>query len=135
SDPVVDLSLTQTFSEKQQLSLIYSRQNNVSVQYSRETYVADIIGLNFTQFIGEKRKWEAAVSGTYSMYEYQQTGGAANVTNTQYDSFQGPVSLAYHLKRWLTASLGYAHEFVMGNSSSVIDYDVNRVTLRLAVGY
>src|SRR5262249_5478449 len=49
SDPVVDVSLTERFTDQTTLSLTYSRLNNVSVQYTRQSYTADLIGLQFSQ--------------------------------------------------------------------------------------
>ena len=44
--------------------------------------------------------------------------------------------MAYQIQRWLTANAGYEYEWVNGQSlSTAIDYNVNRVTLRLAIGY
>jgi hypothetical protein len=130
-DPVVDMALTQRFSEKQSLSLTYSRQSSVSVQYSRQTYTTDSMGLQFTQLLGPSRKWQVGLGGNYSMYSYDQSGANA----VQYDYVRASVSLAYRIQRWLTTSLGYDFERVIGDNRAVIDYDVNRVTLRLAIGY
>jgi Putative beta-barrel porin 2 len=133
SAPVVDLALAQQFSETQSLSLTYSRQNNVSVQYSRENYTVDMIGLEFTQLMGPSRKWRATLGASYGMYGYEQAGSSAN--SVQYDYLRASANLAYQIQRWLTASIGYDFERVSGNSTAVIDYDVNRVTLRVAIGY
>jgi hypothetical protein len=133
SDPVVDLALTQQFSEKRALTLTYSRQENVSIQYSRETYTADVIGLQFTQLLGTSRKWQVGANVSYTLFGYQVVG--TSNTSTEYDYFRGSLSLAYQLQRWMTASLGYEYEQVIGNTQSAIDYTVNRVSLRLAIGF
>ncbi len=131
--PVVDLSLSQMFSEKQLLALTYSRMSTVSVQYNRQTYTADSVGVRFTQLLGGSRKWQVGVGATYSMYQYERT--PLSTVATEYDLFRGSVSLGYQVQRWLSAVVGYDFERVTGNSSGVIDYTVNRATLRLAIGY
>ena len=75
SEPVADLAITEQFSEKRGLSLTYSRQNNLSVQYSRQTYTADSVGLVFTQTLGPSRKWQATVSGNYTLYSVSAARG------------------------------------------------------------
>lgn len=133
SEPVVDISLSHLFSPKRMLSLTYSRLNTVSVQYSRQTYTADSIGVQLVQMLGTSRKWQASVSGNYILYQYEQTQGGSN--RTQYDYLRASINVAYYIQRWLTASAGYDFERVAGDSRGVIDYNVNRVTLRLAIGY
>jgi hypothetical protein len=133
SDPVVDLSLTQRFTEKTALSLTYSRQNNVSVQFSRQTYTADIVGLQFSQYFGPSRKWQATAAASYALYGYEVAGTTSSTV--RYDYFQGSLNLAYQIQKWLTANLAYNYDQVIGESQSQIDYTVNRVTLRLAIGF
>jgi polysaccharide biosynthesis protein VpsM len=133
SDPVVDLSLTQRFSEKQALTLSYSRQNNVSVSYSRQTYSADTFGAQFSQLLGSSRKWRATVGGSYNRYSYETVGGFNY--STEYDYWRAFGNVSYQIQRWMTAMIGYDHEQVAGDQRGVIDYDVNRVTLRLNFGF
>jgi hypothetical protein len=132
SEPVADIALTQRFTDKTSLTLSYSRQNNVSSQYTRETFTADVIGGTFSQVLGESRKWEATLGANYSHYSYELNGRSLGLN---YDYVRGSFSLAYHLQLWLTASLGYDFEQLTSKSPGTIDYTVNRVTLRLAVGY
>jgi hypothetical protein len=133
SDPVVDAGLIQKFSEKQWLSLSYTRLSNVSIQYSRQNYTTDTISLNFSQILGPSRKWRVNLGGSYALYAYEQTGTSSG--SVEYNYARASFSLGYQVQRWLTALVGYDFEHVMGDSSAVIDYDVNRVTLRLAIGY
>lgn len=133
SDPVVELSLAHVFTEKRMLSLNYSRLNAVSVQYSRQTYTADTVALQLVQLFGPSRKWRAMAGLGYYHYQYEE--GQGNLRATQYDYLRGTLNLAYQIQRWLTASCGYDFEQVSGDTTAVIDYTVNRVTLRLAIGY
>jgi hypothetical protein len=135
-DPVVDLALTQRFSEKQSASLTYSRLSNVSIQYTRQSYTADTVGVQFMQILAPSHKWRANLGGSYAMYQYEQAGGSTfSALQYSYDYVRASVSLAYQMQRWATASLGYDFDHVIGDSRAVVDYDVNRVTLRFAIGY
>lgn len=133
SDPVADLSLAYVFSPKRSLALTYSHQNFVSVQYSRQTYTADTVGLNFNQMLGTSGKWQATLGGSYSLYGYERGGGVSQ--SVDYNYIRASFSLAYKIQRWLTAICGYDFEKVMGDTGQVIEYDVNRVNLRLTVGF
>jgi hypothetical protein len=130
--PVVDASLVQRFSEKTALALSYARYNNVSVQFTRRPYTSDSFRVQFDQLLGENRKWQATVAGSYVMTEYESVRGIPAVS---YDYIRGSINLAYRIQLWLTANIGYDYESVKSDSRGVIDYDVNRVTLRMAIGY
>ena len=132
SQPVVDMSVTQRFTDKTALSLTYSRQNSVSSQYTRETFNADIIGLQLNQSLGPSRKWEASLGGSYYRYSYELGGQSLGLN---YDYIRGSFNLAYKVQLWLTASLGYDFERLTGSPGGTTDYTVNRVNLRLAVGF
>ncbi len=131
SQPVVDMSLTEHFTEKQALTLSYSHQNNVSLQFTRETFTADIVGLQFSQALGSRGKWTLTASPTYAHYGYDFRG--ATVAN--YDNIRGTLGLAYKIQLWLTASLAYDFERLTGSQNGTLDYTVNRVTFRMNVGF
>jgi len=48
-------------------------------------------------------------------------------------AYRAKAALTYNLQLWLSASLSY--EFEGYSSNAVIDYEVNRVTFRVAIGY
>ncbi len=132
TDPVVDLSLNYRFSPKTSISLAYARLNDVSVQFARQSYTADAVNGQITQAIGSAGKWQAALGGAYAMYQYETGGTAANL---QYDRYSAYFSLEYRIQLWLTARLGYSFDSIKYGTDKSADYDVNRVTLGLAVGY
>lgn len=131
SEPVVDISLVQKFSERTTLQLLYTRLNGVSSQYTRESYVADIVGLQLNQAFGSTGKWIAGAGANYYRYGYVLDGRSVG----DYDYIRGTLSLGYRIQRWLSANLGYDFERLTGNQEGAVDYTVNRVTLRLAIGY
>jgi hypothetical protein len=132
NSPIVNLSLNHRFSENTALTLSYSRLGNVSVQYGRRTYNADSMGVQLTQIFGASRKWQATVGGNYALYAYERSVLAPAV---EYDYLRASFNLAYRIQLWLTASLGYDFESVMSDARGVVDYNVSRVNLRLAIGY
>jgi hypothetical protein len=130
--PVVNISLQRRFSEKTALTLSYARLSNVSVQYGRRTYNADSLGVQLVQLLGASGKWQATAGGNYSFYAYERSDVARAV---EYDHLRASFNLAYRIQLWLTASVGYDYESVMSDARGVVDYDVNRVNLRFAIGY
>jgi hypothetical protein len=132
NSPIANAALTYRFSDNTRLTLGYSRLSNVSVQYGRRTYNADSLELRLAQALGSSRKWQATLSGNYSFYEYESSASASAL---EYDHLRASFNLAYRVQPWLTTSLQYDFESVMSEMRGVIDYDVNRVTLRVAIGF
>ena len=129
SSPVVEVSLDQKFSEKTSAALTYSRRNSVSVQVIRQAYTADAVTAQLTQVLSSNGKLVGSLSGSFENDGYEEVGGFSR-TDVAY---RARAALTYNLQLWLTASLSY--EFEGYRSNAVIDYDVNRVTLRVALGY
>lgn len=128
SAPVVNVSLSHRLSEKTSLSLDYSRLHDVSVQFAGDSYTANAVNAQWSQRLGSSGKWRASIGGGYSRFEYESG-------SSPYDRYTANFSLAYQVQLWLNASLGYSYdkiEYVAVGSSG---YDINRVTLGLAVGY
>lgn len=129
SSPVVEVSLDERFSEKTSASLTYSRRNSVSVQFLRQAYTADIVSLQLTQVLSPNGKLVGTVGGTFEYDNYEAVGNFARDDI----AYRAGASLIYNIQLWLSASLSY--EFEGYDSNVVIDYQVNRVTLKVAVGY
>lgn len=128
SAPVVNVSLNHRLSQKTSITLDYTRLNEVSIQFARESYTADVVSAQLSQMLGSNGKWRASLGGSYNRFEYE--GGS-----TPYNRYSANFNLAYQVQLWLSASLGYSYdriEYVAVGSSG---YDINRVTLGLAVGY
>ncbi|MEK7675322.1 MAG: outer membrane beta-barrel protein [Verrucomicrobiota bacterium] len=130
--PVVEASVTQRFSEKTSLALSYSRRGYVSVQFLKQSYTADMINLSLVQWVGTSGKLRATLGGAYDLYQYEKVGAFAERKD---DSYTAYLNLNYDLRLWLKANLGYHFESFRSDLPGVIDYDVNRVTLGLAIGY
>ena len=127
---VVAGTLDYRISEKSSASLNYVRRSNVSVQSGNASYIVDSVNFLIKQGIGSRGKWMATLNGSYDVYDYQGNVFAKR-TDTVYRIFAG---LDYSVQVWLTAGVGY--EFNKFNSTSGIsEYDVHRITVRLAIGY
>ena len=129
SSPVVEVSLDQKFSEKTSATLTYSRRNSVSVQVIRQAYTADAVAAQLTQVLSSNGKLVGTLGGVFENDDYEKVGSF--VRNDR--AYRAKAALTYNLQLWLSASLSY--EFEGYSSNAVIDYEVNRVTFRVAVGY
>jgi hypothetical protein len=129
--PIVNLNANYQFSPKTGVALSYSRRQDVSVQFVRQSFTADVLSAQLSQQLGASRKWTAGVGGSFGMYEY---GATAFAPQRGYDVYSGYFNLAYRIQVWLTANLGYNFTLVR-YQAGLGDYDVNRVSLRLTAGY
>lgn len=134
--PVVEMALTYRLSERTTTSLSYSRRNQPSVQSAGASYLTDDVRLELRQMLGATGKLWAIAGLGVGAYEYEvQQAGAREFTGRSDLVFRPSFRLEYRFQLWLRASLDYNHDRYRSSSPSVVDYDVNRVTLRLAIGY
>ncbi|MEW6156845.1 MAG: outer membrane beta-barrel protein [Verrucomicrobiota bacterium] len=134
SAPAFDTTLTYAYSDKTSFALTYSRRTGVSTQFGREASIRDLLSLQVSQQIGVTGKFVGTAGVSYQLTDYERVGATIN-RNDKW--FKGFASFNYRVYLWMTASLGYEYERFDTSlqSQGIIDYDVNRVTLRLAVGY
>ncbi len=132
TSPVVEAALTAGFTEKTSASLTYSRRDTLSVQYARQALTSDSVGLQFRQVFGAKGRLVATASGDYAVNDYGNQGYFSGRSD---EHFRLGGALTYHMKLWLRASLAYEYEKLISSDPRALDYDVNRVTLSLAIGY
>ena len=124
--------MTYQYSSKTALSLNYVRRQDVSIYFEQQPYTLDVISIQATQALGAKGKWKTTLGGYYGFYDYAQT---ADLPHRNYDVYSAYFNLAYQVQLWLTASLGYDRTSVLEGSAGATAYDVNRITLRLSIGY
>ena len=128
-DPVYSGDLSWAISEKSQLALTYRRSSSASAQ-SATAYTRDDVGLQFQQSLGTKRPWMLSAGATYGHNRYQ--GGALNA-DADYVGLN--FGVAYQIKLWLKTGLGYQYTKTSSDSKSLVDYEVNEVTLSASIGY
>ncbi len=132
NSPVVEVSLQETFTEKNRLNLTYSRRQQVSVQLARTSYVQDAIDISFAQILGQTGRFRAILQGGYDMLSYGSYGTAGQRNDY---SIRAGTSLVYEIRRWAAAGLSYNFDMYRSDLPAIIDYNVNRVTLSLAIGF
>ena len=130
--PVVEASVTHRFNEKSSTSLSYSRSSYASVQYSKYSYVRDGVDLRIDRMLGSTGRLTASASARLEFDSYDAT----DVRSARSDQRMiVNASLFYQLKLWMVAALNYEFERFASDNPGVVDYDVNRITVQLSVGY
>ena len=117
--------------EKSWAAFNYVRRSNVSVQSGNASYILDGVSVQFKQGIGSRGKWMATLLGGYAVYHYQGNVFASRVDN----AYRVSTGLDYLIQVWLTAGVSYEFNKFDSTYSGVSDYDVHRITVKLAVGY
>ena len=136
SSPVVDASVAYKFSEKTSTTLGYIRRSNVDLQSPGVNYDSDTVNWHVDQRFGNSDRLRAGLNIGYTRYSYGNSAAQfVGLRDRADDSLLAGLDVSYLIKVWLTASLGYDFESYSSSNNNVVDYTVNRVTLKLAVGY
>jgi hypothetical protein len=130
--PVVDVSLTERFTENMALSLAYARHQYVSVQFAAVGYTSDSVTLQWLQTIGNDNRLHLNAKLGYNGLDYQPNPSFSHRSDTL---INGDIQLTYDFKAWLRGTLAYNYERLRSDYPLIFDYDVNRVTLGVSVGY
>lgn len=130
--PVVDGNLSYRVSEKTLASIGYARSSYASIQFNRYSYVRDAATLSLSQMLGNSGRLMASVDAVLEFDTYDPTAARGNRSDQR---MQIGARLAYQIKLWMVASLNYEFERFSSDAQGLIDYDVNRVTVQLSVGY
>ncbi|HEY6229537.1 MAG TPA: outer membrane beta-barrel protein [Verrucomicrobiae bacterium] len=133
SAPVVEANITYLATERLTTSLTYSRRQHVSVQFVSSSYVLDAITASATQVLGAAGRLRLDLLASYAMYSFDPAPaypGGRSDTNWKVQA-----GASYFFQTWLSTRLEYSFEEFTSDFASVVDYDVNRVTLSLAIGY
>lgn len=133
--PVFEVGLNYTFSAKTSTSLNYSRRTRLSDQAPGTSVTADTVSLQLNQVIGTTGKLVGSLRVSYAFEDYERRIGT--FSDRQDNQFNVAANLTYHFQLWLRGILSYEFEKFETNlpSTSIVDYDVNRVTLAISVGY
>jgi hypothetical protein len=133
SAPVVEASVSYTPTDRLTATLKYSRRQQVSVQFVRSSYVLDSVSASLAEQIGSTRRLRLDLSTTYAMYSFDPA--AAYPAGRTDSNWSVKTGADYFFQTWLYTRLEYSFERFTSDFASVVDYDVNRVTLSLAIGY
>lgn len=132
-DPVVNASLSYRFSERLRGTLSYARSTSVSAQSPDSSYASDNVNLSLNRTLGPTGKIMVSGGGTLRISQYD--GGSVvygDRTDNQWTAF---LDVSYRFQPWLSTGLRYEYELFNSSSKAIIDYDVNRITLRLGIGF
>ncbi len=131
--PVVEADLTYNFSDRSRVNLGYNRRQFVSVQFVRSAYTADQVSLGVSQIIGSAGRLRLDGSILYQALEFDPSPG--NFASRSDSNWQLNAGASWYFETWLSTNLRYTFERYSSDLPSVVDYNVNRITLSLAVGY
>jgi len=129
---VVEASLTGRINDKTTALLSYSRRSSVSVQAASQSYASHTVTVGLDRVLSSDGKLLVRVGGSFQNDEYENSGTFGGRNDK---SFRGNLALIYNIQLWLSTSLVYEFEKYTTSEPSIIDYDVNRITLRVSVGY
>ena len=132
SSPVVEASLTGRINDKTTAVLSYSRHSSVSVQAASQSYASDVVTAGLDRVLSSDGKLVARLGGNFQNDVYGNLGTYAGRNDK---SYRANVALIYNIQLWLSTSVAYEFEKFVSTDRAVIDYNVNRVTVRVSVGY
>lgn len=130
--PVVEASISYQFTDRSNLGLTYNRRQNASVQFTRSIYTSDSVTLAARQILGSVGRLRLNAEVTYQNLDFEPSPSFSERHDT---NFSGLIAASWHFQTWLSTRLQYSYETYSSDLPSVVDYDANRVTLSLAVGY
>ena len=131
--PVVEVSLTEQFTEKTIATVSYSRRQRESVQVARTAFVSQIISAGLLQHIGNEGRFRANLKASYHMADYEPS--PAYNPDREDRIFNAGLSLTYDFKLWMRGFVSYDFENLDSTVNNVVDYDQHRVTAGLTLGY
>jgi hypothetical protein len=132
SSPVVEASVNWQPADRTTTQLSYSRQSRVSVQTIRTLVTTDLVDVELRQALGAARRATVAIGGSVGFSDY----GSSPYWKDRKDSFYGAhLEFTYQLRLWLAAAARYEFEKLSPSDKRLIDYQVNRVSLSLRIGY
>lgn len=132
SSPVVEASVTWQPRERTSTQLTYSRRSASSVQWTRTLITADMVTVGLRQALGTPARAAVVVSGSMGINDYS---ASAYWKNRVDNFFLARLQLSYQFRLWLSAGLGYEFQMLSSSDKTVVDYQVNRVTLSVNIGY
>lgn len=126
--PVFSIGLQYAPLDRTLVFLNFDRSLLLSNQLTNLGVIRDQVQLSLVQYFGPTSKWSAQIGLIYQHEDFQSTP-------TIFKTYLATAGLNYQVQEWLSTSLSYSHEDFTPTNSSVQSYEVNRVNLRLSIGY
>jgi hypothetical protein len=130
--PVVEMSLDARIREKTRLLAGYSRYQYESIQRVRSSYVSDYLFFNWLQQIGGDGRLNTNFRVAYQLSDFEE---GRNTSKRNDRLLQASLTISYDIKLWMRAFGSYSFEHFNSDGEGVENFDVNRVTLGLQIGY
>ncbi len=130
--PVVEMDVSYYLTERSVATLSYQRSQEVSMELPPAVYTMDSANFNYSQKIGSAEKLRAQFNLSYMINSFEPNKPYP-LRNDQY--FRAGVILSYSYKPWFTTSLGYDFNKFGSDYESLIDYDQNRISLGMKIGF
>ena len=126
--PIFEAEVDYDFTEKRTASFTYRHGGNVSIESPDSAMTTDYVIVQVSQQIGTTGKLSANFGTTYELDTYETQDAR------EYQYLRMNTGITYNFNQWLISSLRYDFEMFDSNKGN-IDYNDNRVMLRLSVGY
>ncbi len=141
ASPAVTADLSYTLSAKTFLKLAYTRSTDVSPQFAKQSYIYDRVQVTANQLIGTTGKWLVSANLGVNLGDFSETPGVNQARTDRI--LEGGLRLSYQPRPWLITVLGYEYENYSTNfkdpsvarRATLIDYQVNSITLSVNIGY
>jgi hypothetical protein len=130
--PVVEISVEERLSDNTVLSAGYSRHQFESIQQVKSSYIADYLFFNWFQKIGGDGRLNSNLRVFYQVSAFENGDGTQDRTD---NLLNASLTISYDIKLWMRAFGGYTFEKLSSSGPGIEDYNVNRVTLGLQIGY
>jgi len=130
--PVVEMSLEERLSDNTVLSAGYSRHQFESIQQVQSSYIADYLFFNWLQKIGADGRLNSNLRVYYQISDFENSVVTLDRTD---NLLNASLTISYDIKLWIRAYGTYTFEQLNSSGFGIEDYNVNRVTLGLQIGY
>jgi hypothetical protein len=126
--PVFSVGLQYAPLDRTIIFLNFDRSLLLSNQVTNLGVIRDQVRLTLAQYLGSSSKWSVQFGLTYQHEDFQKTP-------VVFETYLATAGLNYQVQEWLSTSLSYSHEDFKPTNAFVQSYEVNRVNLRLSIGY
>jgi len=130
--PVVEISVDAQLSERTLLTGSYSRRQYESIQTVNTVYTTDALAFIWQQQIGGDGRLRSQVRASYITSDFDRSNAAPSRTD---QVMLAGLTLSYDIKVWMRVFGSYTFEHLNSDEPTVVDYNVNRLTLGLQIGY
>jgi hypothetical protein len=130
--PVVESDLLYRFTERTSATFTYSRQQRVSVQFSRATFVADQITVGASSILGSSGRLRIDLGARFAFLSYDPSPSFA----FRNDTLWGFTAAAnWYFQTWFYLRLQYDMHQFRSDLPIIAGYDQNRISVGANVGF